>query len=404
MAMFLVSRVLGAEVDELLVQGNVCYEAGRKEEAKELYQKAADLGSVEGHFRLAYQYVLPRNESIAHYVAAARKGHEEALGYVLEELLFRGESLRNTDPAEAMAVYKAAKKVNPDIQLYNEAMKVKIMTFCLKAPDFDSVEFLSKYGVEDDDDEYPFYDVWELAEEASRGGRFGTPDPGLVFNLVIRGGNVPAEFEYAIEDVYSNYVNGVVREFNISKYVTSGIGVSHCAMRSNERVEKKRVLLVQQLADNQPEINPSCFQLAYDASVRFIEIKARWEEGHGGSGRGAWILNSEMDQKADFLSTLESFQGGLVPVSSEGIQQLDKQLIEITRRVIILLGEEEEPDPILPTVMQIEILDLQWKSMVDAVTHLLLQINPEVDEEVWKCWLTTQRIGQLDSVIQRIID
>ena len=47
---------------ELLIKADKTYESGDKETAKKLYLEAANLGSAEAHFALAYKYTLTDEE------------------------------------------------------------------------------------------------------------------------------------------------------------------------------------------------------------------------------------------------------------------------------------------------------------------------------------------------------
>ena len=92
--------------------------------------------------------------------------------------------------------------------------------------------------MKDEDGVPPYYDIWELAEEASKGGRFGKPDPELVFNLVMRGGSVPDEFESAVNEVYHNWKNGIVMQFCICDHVVSDVGIGYCSVRGKSCYSK----------------------------------------------------------------------------------------------------------------------------------------------------------------------
>ncbi|MBP6911766.1 MAG: sel1 repeat family protein [Candidatus Pacebacteria bacterium] len=215
-----------------LLQANTAYENGDSELARQLYLKAAQNGNADAHFALAYKYVLPDDENTFHYIEAAKKGHEEALGYALDDLFFRAASLSKANPSLAIEIYQQAKKANPSLQIYDEDTKLKTIQMCVEPGSFDVEAFIKKYNIIIKEND--FYGVWSLAEEASIGGIFGKPDPKLVFNLVCRGGFVPAELEYAVEDTYRNWKNGIEKKFNICDFVTSGIGAGFCASRQKD--------------------------------------------------------------------------------------------------------------------------------------------------------------------------
>ena len=232
------SESLDKKDEEILSQANALFEAGENLKAKELYLEAAKNGSAEAHFAIAYKYDVTREERIRHFSEAARKGHAEALEFALEELLFRANSLRIANPLKALNLYREAKRANPKLKLHNERSKLQIMKKCAEPKGFEVEEFLRKYNVKDEDGVPPYYDIWELAEEASKGGRFGKPDPELVFNLVMRGGSVPDEFESAVNEVYHNWKNGIVMQFCICDHVVSDVGIGYCSVRGKSCYSK----------------------------------------------------------------------------------------------------------------------------------------------------------------------
>jgi hypothetical protein len=176
------------------------------------------------------------------------------------------------------------------------------------------------------------YHVWVIAEEASRGGRFGKPDPKLILQLVSRGGWAPAELEYAVEDVYKNWKSGTVKEFNICDFITSGGGMAFCASRSDDQDEKDRN---KRLSDIRQKLNAKSHKLldvAYASAVKFIDSKASNEEGHGGSGRGAWVIGSQMEQKNAYLDLVEKVRSGYKPSPKSLFVEADRKLNETYKK------------------------------------------------------------------------
>lgn len=387
---------------ELLIKADKTYESGDKETAKKLYLEAANLGSAEAHFALAYKYNLTDEENLHHYLEAARMGHSEALGYALDLLLFEAGSLKTANPQKALALYYEAKKANPHLKLYDEENKLKIMKMCVEPKGFDVENFMNKYGIEVDEDRYG---VWELAEEASRGGRFGKPDPELVFNLVMRGGLVPAEFESAVEETYNNWKNGVVKPFNFCDYVTSGIGQALCASRENDDDEVKRDSKLKKLKAKLRGDASQLLDKAYSAMAEFIEAKAENEEGHGGTGRAAWVLESTMEQMNEYLELIEKTIGGFKPSPAYSLEIADqklnnkyRELMEKTKKVAA--GQIYW----FATADNIRSVQRLWINYRDASAKLLSRIEPSVKENIWRSWFTERRIENLDSINQMIDD
>lgn len=213
----------------LVLHANQAFDEGQKETAKELYIKAAQAGNAEAHFQLRYRFLLPAGEGTYHVIEAAKKGHEKALDFALDDLFLRAQSTRNAeanlkkaDLSLALKVYEQAKQANPSLELFQEQATIETLQNCLEPADFDIESFMKTYNV--GNDELP----WDLAEEASRGGRFGNPDPELVLNLICRGGFVPAELIYAVGDTYKNWKNGTVEEFNGCSYAAGNTSLRSC--------------------------------------------------------------------------------------------------------------------------------------------------------------------------------
>lgn len=223
--------------ESFMEKANRIYDNGEWENAKKMYLEASQKGNIDAHFMLAYKYNLPKEEALAHLRIASEAGHEKALDYYLDEIFFRGNSLRNVNPRKAYQVYLFAKDSNPNIELYNEKEMIRTIKMAMEAGEFDVDEFMETYNIseneiKDGNDIKDFYSIWELAEEASRGGRFGEPNPKLVLQLISRGGIVPAELMGAVEDAYENWKIGVVKPFNIRDYITSGMGLSYSRSRN----------------------------------------------------------------------------------------------------------------------------------------------------------------------------
>ncbi len=172
------------------------------------------------------------------YLKAAKMGNQDALNYTLDALLFRANSLTKANPELAYEVYKQAKKANPSLKLYDEKEAVETMKKCVEAGHFDAKSFIKKYHINEKNEKNSEYFIWELAEEASRGGRFGKPNPRLVLQLVSRGGSVPFELEDAVKKTYSNWKLNKIVEFKICDFISSGMGATYCANREEEIADK----------------------------------------------------------------------------------------------------------------------------------------------------------------------
>jgi len=374
-----------------LEQADYYCESRYQERARPYYQKAAEQGNARAHFALAYKYITTPEEAIYHYSAAARLGHSQALDYALDLMLFRANSLKLADPKGALELYYAAKKANPELELYGEAGKLKTLKRCAAAPDFDAEDFVKTYGI-DDEELKEIYSVWKLAEEASRGGRFGKPNPELVFQLVIRGGMVPMEFEYAVKECYSNWKWRRKKEFRIDDYVTSGMGMGWCAARENRQFEVEFWNKIRTMGQNQPYLKHLID--AAEAAAGFIEIKTEREEGHGGSGWVAWVLHSQREQKEAFVELVNSVIDGWEPESGCNRDELVIALQNVAKAIHDAEGDYLE----YPEVDDVEAVQQQWLVYKNAACDLFHRINPVISRLEWECWMNKERIKQLNAV------
>jgi len=380
-----------------LKQADQAYEAGDRDAAKNLYLKAAKKGSPEAHFAIAYKYNVTPEESIYHFSEAAKRGHDEALDYALDALLFRANSLERANPQEALEVYKQAKKANPKIKLYDEEVKLKTIQMSVEPGPFDWKAFCKKYNVLPHNDEV-MYHVWLIAEEASKGGRFGKPDPKLILQLVSRGGWAPAELEYAVEDVYKNWKSGTAKEFNICDFITSGGGMAFCASRADDKDEKDRIKRVSDIRQKLNANSSKLLDVAYASAVKFIDSKASNEEGHGGSGRGAWVIGSQMEQKNAYLDLIEKVRSGYKPSPKSSFVEADRKLNETYKKVMANLKKKAD-DYNVPRVDDVRAVQRLWIPYRDATVKLFMALNPAVGEDVWKSWVTEVREKQLKDIL-----
>jgi hypothetical protein len=383
------------EESALVSKANILYESGKEEQAKKLYEQAAKEGEAQAYFSLAYKY---GQNTTYNYEQAARKGHEEALAYALDELLFRANSLELANPKKALDVYYEAKKSNPNLKLYDEKNKVETLKLAAKSSDFDVKEFIKKYNIKDTNSS--MYFIWELAQEASKNGRFGEANPKLVFDLVVRGGNVPAEYEEAVKATYENWQNGIAN-FDLCEFITSGMGMGYCANRAEEEQKIKREDEIKKFKNTLTKPNQILLDDALKYTNEFIEKKAILEEGHGGSGRASFLIESESKQKSEYLELLKKIEKGFIPKLEYSFEHYDKELNITYKKVMKKLKksgiEYTMSDPI--TFDNIKTVQRIWLKYRDANSKLFLALNPSSKKENWDSYLSKQRTNQLKLIL-----
>lgn len=377
------------------------YASEDREKAKELYMKAAEKDFADAHYALRINYDLSNEAREHHLTEAARKGHEKALRRKLENLLFRANSLTEADPDKAFALYKEAKKANPEIEVYSRWNIAELLRMAAEPEGFNAHEFMDKYSIEDHGDSWPRYSVWELAEEASRGGRFGEPDPELVFNLVIRGGLVPFEMKHAIKDTYKNWRNNEVEEFNIGDYVSSGMGTGYVASRRYKEDKKVRQKKLRDLRNSYNDKIASKLNKAYATAVDFFEYKASKEEGHYGTGRTHRVIFSQMRQKNDYLELLREIHEGFIPSpETDNLEEAKDRLYQKYRLSLYHLQNTEPP----PASFRPDFNDLRkghqlWLEYMHSSAELFSMLNPETDKNTWKIWFMEKRKEDYERIL-----
>lgn len=388
--------------NEFLKLGDAALESGDKIKARELYLKAAEMNNAVAHFNIAYKFINTHEESVFHFSEAAKLGHEESLENILDILFFRANSLSNANPEEAYQIYIIAKEVNSTLNIYDEENKITLLRMCLEAGPFDAVSFMEEYDIREDEFNNE-YEIWELAAEASRGGRFGKPNTKLALQLISRGSSVPFELESALNDAYKHYRAGMSFDFSVCNYVSSGQGISYCAAQSakvaktndSERLKN----LNTQLKEGAQELLLNAFN---EASI-FIEEKARKEEFHDGSGYQGWIITSITQQKTAYLDLIEQINESRFDEITNYTENPDKILNETYQ----ILMDKLSNSPILGMNAELNASGLRavqrhWIKHRDSSALLFEQLDPSVSSQQWTEWLTIARVSELKEVLQMV--
>ncbi|MDO8845589.1 lysozyme inhibitor LprI family protein [Methylicorpusculum sp.] len=376
------------------------FDTGEKDKAKELYLKAAEMNNADAHFSIAYKFVVSKEERISHFSAAAKMGHAKALEQVFDALFFRANSLTAAKPELAIEIYNLAKSYNPSLTFFNEEDKVSTIKKCIEAGNFDAKTFIEKYGIEENElNEYD-YSIWELAAEASRSGRFGSPNPKVVLQLVCRGGSVPMELGHAVEAAYINWKENKVFEFNVCDYVGSGSGLSYCSEKAEQEANKEYLLRINELSSKLKNNAGKLLMNSFSVVSRFIEEKAWKEELHGGSGYAAWTRDSIMQQKTDYLDLIETINNDFRPDKLTQRNDSDRILNKTYQTVINRLKKK----PITTFNASIDeegVRSVQrlWIQYRDTTAKLFAQIVPSINENIWKNWLTEIRTKELKQIL-----
>jgi len=205
---------------------------------------------------------------------------KESLREELDEYFYRPANLKKADPQKALNLYNQAKKLNPELNL--KFKDIAVIEKCVEVSPFDGVEFLKKYGLEEEHDKGidPYY-VWKLAEDAASSQRFGPPDAKLVLQLICHGSWVPAEIEFAVEDAYDNWKNQKQPDFNLCNSVTSSHGMMRCVNRASKRMEETKTLTYPKVVDHIWEVDgitilPTCTEIIWSSGDNVEEYEEKF--------------------------------------------------------------------------------------------------------------------------------
>jgi hypothetical protein len=399
--LFLIGCGLNFEKD--LKLADKLYQENKKEEAHQYYLKAAKKGSAEAHYNLAYRYVVDKEDAIYHYTEAAKLGHSDALHKVLELLFFRGNNLILANPKKALDIYKIAKSNNPELTFRNEQNDIEILKLASEVPLLDGKKLIEEYHLDQEpgfntDD----YFIWNLAEKASRGEFFTNPTPELVVQLIIKGGSVPAETAGAVKDYYAIWKNNNdLVEFNICNYVTSGQGLSYCAVRNEQheimKLEEDFLNLISNYDENLQEL----FANAYDSVSDFLDEKIWAEEGHDGSGYVMWAKDSLLNQKKEYLKLLEKVLKGYLPENKSSLvvnqKKLNNQYINLCNE---LMNNPHQIGRFFITDKDLKEVQDLWIKCKDLNIELFSKISKCNDKKYWENYFISKRIEQYDLFIE----
>ena len=346
-----------------------------------------------------------KNHYIKAYIEGAKKGHEKALEYVLDHLFFTPAKLSYANPSLAFEIYQQAKKANPSLRLIDNGRNTELIQMCAEPGSFDVEAFIKKYNITDEEQ----YGVWSLAEEASIGGRFGKPDPKLVFNLVCRSGTLYSQddstFQSAVTNYY-NWKNGDAIELSLCDYSSREMGSRFCMSRDLEP-SKKRTLDIQkeklqELGKNLDEQSKDLLANAYKSAEIYIEMNGRgldrlYRYLYGTMG---WSdLESDVSERKDkYLHTIEKIRNGWVPAPKQTFSDADKKLNKTYQALLKNLEDEKFRNGdgmYLPYSDDVKAEQLLWITYRDNSAKLFSQINSSVDENVYKSWLTEIREGEI---------
>ncbi len=349
-------------------------------------------------------------------VCSAKQGNEYALQTVLMTLggVRGGMAI---DPGFALAVYEAATSNNPDLHtlyedrgtkpetsLHREFALIKLAAAC---PPLDVEGFLRQHAVPESSlDESP-YAIWQLAEDAAKGKRFGKPNAELAFQLVLRGGGSFDERAAAIRQSHAAWKSAGKQRFSLESCLSSPAGIRYLKQRNKSKPPVPSPELLRK------EIrNPSAqvlLEKACEAHAFFISENARIFCGD--EGFYSWEANSaayRTQSMSGYLEMVRSVLKGFKPKKETVAGDADLRLNAKYKRAIECLGNAEampEANAGAETAGQFFYRDAEalkkvqraWLAVRDKSALLFHELSPAASVEDWKAWLTETRTNDLPS-------
>jgi hypothetical protein len=231
-----------SEVVRLLFEADVLQQLEAVEQARALYRKADPSGSCPEQLVAAYVASSGQGERLFLDMEAARGGDMQALRAALDRLYVDRRDPFG-DPSLALELYNAARNANPKVSFEGAAEVAELLKMAVAPGPFDMEAFLNRDTLADwrqraasfrESMGGPTFFLWELAEEASVGGRFGKPDAQLALQLAARGAGSLAERLAAVRAAHANWNGNATAKFEYRRYLPS--------LKGAEQADKDRAV------------------------------------------------------------------------------------------------------------------------------------------------------------------
>ena len=306
------------------------------------------------------------------------------------------------DPAFVLKMHRDA-GVNPEER---QAAQWELMQLAMEAGPFDLNAFLIEHHLNVEDLRASPYAIWELAQEVSKGGRFGKANATLALQLVLRGGGTVEERETAIRQCHA-ILKGARREpFELGECIRSRVGKAYLLSRSGFQRE---VTVAEISAVLQAKLETNVLRTAFAKASKCAETYAEAESQHYSGCRGffTWESNRVAYKKSVLLAFFEdvsSVLAGKMADKFEVIENSEATLGELMKSLSSFMKgpleevvqDDQDPAPgdsfYYGEETEAEPGNTVWTDYRDALAQLLYAIRPDQSERVWTEWLNTRRI------------
>jgi hypothetical protein len=307
------------------------------------------------------------------------------------------------DPAFILKAHSAA-GIDP---MERDITKWECMQIALECGDLDLNAFLLEHHLQAEDLRSSPYAIWELAQEASRGGRFGGPNPKLALQLVVRGGGNLEEREAAIRQCHA-ILKGVRSEpFQLDNCIRSRVGKAYLLSRpAPQRINAANGAAALS-ANLETSALRASFAEAFESAQKFFGEESQHYSGC--LGFFTWESNRLAYQHSrlhEFLDDMHAIVSGNLPYISAGDGDSATSLEELTKELHLfmrgpldeVIGEGQDPaleDSFYFAKGEGTELHQKWKKHQEAVAKFLYAVKPQRTKEEWRRWMNEQRTAFL---------
>jgi uncharacterized protein YecT (DUF1311 family) len=406
------------------VHGKSLYEAHRdsdRPEAKKWIQKAADQGYAEAIFWLGYAG-LGSEKPIYYYEKAADAGYGKALDQVLDHYLFRAGA--NADINKAKHYGDIARKLNKENKYKADLAQLEIIDRCFEAgnpdlpkEDLPSAEEKAKYKQPDPGCLQYHFDAgesfdWEkyrkclLAEDAPENNFIAEiyangwgvkRNAKLALALVCHGSDVPAELASMVSSLSKTKDDEKLeRSFLFCDHVTSGLNGGRCAVLAETLAGIKRDRVESALMKNWTSTQKELFKKFEISADEFFNEHSHSEQDLSGTIRGHLVSSEREKLKSELFESIKKIDQGEFPTDAS-FRSADSELNEVYSK---LMKQEYAPEDSTISKDGIKATQRKWLKYRDAWVKFSANRYPKVSADIWKAWLTRQRVDQLNDLLR----
>ena len=280
----------------------------------------------------------------------------------------------------------------------------ELMQIALESGDLDLNAFLRDQRLKKEDLRASPYAIWELAQEASKGGRFGGPNAKLALQLVLRGGGNVKEREAAIRQCHAILKGTRSGPFDLAECIHSRVGKAYLLSRTAPPC----IPAVEGAASLSEKLGGNALRALFAAAFESAQTFAEAESQHYAGCRGFFTWESNRAGYEDsvlrgFVNEMNSVVSGKLPELIAGDDDPETTLEELIKEAHIFMRGplkgviRDVQDPALDDCFYFAegegaVLHKTWKSYRDAAARFLHALKPERTEEEWKRWMNNRRM------------